>query len=170
MYAICRFSLATHSNTYFSRNLHLCTFHTATCIACVIVHIQLHSHCIHQTHTFNYIQSGGVHLLTYKKYAFNIHSTKLYIHSQMLQCHLHSNAFTYIRYAWGIGCCNTLSHIVHHNTKVAFSSFPEHFGAIRQGGEINQKDCLPLLLSFCKFQSLKVKSSQATSVSGYLLR
>ena len=55
------------------------------------------------------------------------------------------------------------THCVRPHKSRIFSS-PEHFGANRQSGEINQKDCLPLLLSFCKFQSLKVKASQATII------
>ena len=40
-------------------------------------------------------------------------------------------------------------------------SFPEHFEGKRQSGE---KDCLPLLSTFCKFQRLKVKGSQVMLV------
>ena len=39
-------------------------------------------------------------------------------------------------------------------------SFPEHFEGKRQSGEMYQKDCLPLLSTFCKFQRLKVKGSR----------
>ena len=45
-------------------------------------------------------------------------------------------------------------------------SFPEHFEGKRQSGEMYQKDCLPLLSTFCKFQRLKVKGSQVTLVCG----
>ena len=44
----------------------------------------------------------------------------------------------------------------HSNANI---SFPEHFEGKRQGGEMYQKDCLPLLSTFCKFQRLKVKGS-----------
>ena len=47
-------------------------------------------------------------------------------------------------------------------------SFPEHFEGKRQSGEMYQKDCLPLLSTFCKFQRLKVKGSQVMLV--YLLQ
>ena len=43
-------------------------------------------------------------------------------------------------------------------------SFPEHFGGKRQSGEMYQKDCLPLLSTFCKFQRLKVKGSRVMLV------
>ena len=43
-------------------------------------------------------------------------------------------------------------------------SFPEHFEGKRQSGEMYQKDCLPLLSTFCKFQRLKVKGSQVMLV------
>ena len=43
-------------------------------------------------------------------------------------------------------------------------SFPEHFEGKRQSGEMYQKDCLPLLPTFCKFQRLKVKGSQVMLV------
>ena len=45
-------------------------------------------------------------------------------------------------------------------TSNANISFPEHFEGKRQSAEMNQKDCLPLLSTFCKFQRLKVKGSQ----------
>ena len=43
-------------------------------------------------------------------------------------------------------------------------SFPEHFEGKRQSGEMYQKDCLPLLSTFCKFQRLKVKGSRVMLV------
>ena len=43
-------------------------------------------------------------------------------------------------------------------------SFPEHFEGKRQSGEMYLKDCLPLISTFCKFQSLKVKGSQVMFV------
>ena len=43
-------------------------------------------------------------------------------------------------------------------------SFPEHFEGKRQSGEMYQKDCLPLLYTFCKFQRLKDKGSQVMLV------
>ena len=43
-------------------------------------------------------------------------------------------------------------------------SFPEHFEGKRQSGEMYQKDCPPLLSTFCKFQRLKVKRSRAILV------
>ena len=43
-------------------------------------------------------------------------------------------------------------------------SFPEHFEGKQQSGERCQKDCLPLLSTFCKFQRLKVKGSQVMLV------
>ena len=45
-------------------------------------------------------------------------------------------------------------------TSNANISFPEHFEGKRQSAEMYQKDCLPLLSTFCKFQRLKVKGSQ----------
>ena len=49
-------------------------------------------------------------------------------------------------------------------TSNANISFPEHFEGKRQSAEMNQKDCLPLLSTFCKFQRLKVKGSQVMLV------
>ena len=43
-------------------------------------------------------------------------------------------------------------------------SFPEHFEGKRQSEEMSQKDCLPLLSTFCKFQRLKVKGSRVMLV------
>ena len=49
-------------------------------------------------------------------------------------------------------------------TSNANISFPEHFEGKRQSAEMYQKDCLPLLSTFCKFQRLKVKGSQVMLV------
>ena len=43
--------------------------------------------------------------------------------------------------------------------KSRYFSFPEHFQAFKNGYGDFQKDCLPLVFSFCKFQRLKVKAS-----------
>ena len=41
----------------------------------------------------------------------------------------------------------------------AIFSFPEHFEGKRQSGEMYPKDCLPLLSTLCKFQTLEIKVS-----------
>ena len=64
---------------------------------------------------------------------------------------------------------NGIACIMQH-TKEAISPFQNTFRPSYRVLGICQKDCLPLLCRVCKFQELKVKASQATSVSMSLVQ
>ena len=68
-----------------------------------------------------------------------------------------------LQYGFVVGGDNVTKCNGRESSNVIFS-FPEHFEGKRQSGEMYQKDCLPLLSTFCKFQRLKVKGSRVMHV------
>ena len=86
--------------------------------------------------------------------------------------YMHQDPISGSLLAQALGSCHTASLSKgDHVTKCSGAessnanfSFPEHFEGKRQSGEMYQKDCLPLLSTFCKFQRLKVKGSRVMLV------